>query len=502
MDYWTGDIVLQDDSRLKEITFSTPHLTAITPIPSSSLRFLSVVETSRIPLYLAAGPSFNVWTTSSDTEEWFSSILAREDAFDATASGDEACAWWTSARAQSPIGILVAVENGWQLDGHAKVTEILFYGTLAGNADAGLPSPPTSSQEQHSALSGSPELRVHALPLSSDLLVHPKSNGSRLSPPIDAEMSEGDGQFLSPLLPPSASSPGPEKRKKVNDMFDEATERRRKARRKGGEAVAAAASKIELPRPASAHRKSLSIDSKAGNTVESLRGHNTAQVSQAAGRPLSRSPSFSSDIRPLSRKGLLDGPGKRSTLSRVTSISAAPEEQTIESRNKEALSRVVMAGMRMHGLQQRKKQYKSRRSSVAPSADGNDGHADEVATEEAAKDEEYKLIYHQTFKGAALALRKHMATEPLHSQPDSLRDVVDRLLAIFCTDPLAEPVPTAAPIDPLSTPGSRKALLGADSAKSHKSLFDSIKHSHIASNGGESGVVNPPTVRKGNREVV
>ncbi|KAF2811689.1 uncharacterized protein BDZ99DRAFT_414186 [Mytilinidion resinicola] len=498
MDYWTGDIVLRDDSSLKEITFSTSHSTTITPIPSSSLRFLSVVETSRIPLYLAAGPSFDVWTTSTDTEEWFSSILAGEDAFDATASGDEACAWWTSARAQSAIGILVEVEKGWQLDGCAKITDILFYGTLAGSANAGLPTPPASSQEQHSVLSGAPELRVHALPLSSDLLVHRKSDVSRLSPPIDAEMGEGDGQFLSPLLPPS---PGPEKRKKVNDMFDKATERRRKARQKGGEAVAAAASKIELPRPASAYRKSLSIDSKAAITVETLRGNNTSQVSQAAGRPLSRSPSFSSDIRPLSRKGLLDGPSKRSTLSRVTSISAAPEEQTTESRNKEALSRVVMAGMRMHGLQQRKKTNKSRRSSVAPSADGNDGHADEVAAEEAVKDEEYKLIYHQTFKGAALALRKHMATQPLHSQPDSLRDVVDRLLAIFCTDPLAELVPTAEPVDPLSTPGNRRALLGVDSAKSHKSPFESIKHSGISSNGGEGGVVNSPSVRKGNREV-
>jgi hypothetical protein len=30
--------------------------------------------------------------------------------------------------------------------------------------------------------------------------------------------------------------------------------------------------------------------------------------------------------------------------------------------------------------------------------------SEEAAAEEAAKDEEYKLIYHQTYKGAALAL--------------------------------------------------------------------------------------------------
>jgi hypothetical protein len=223
-----------------------------------------------------------------------------------------------------------------------------------------------------------------------------------ISPPLGAtKLGEGDAQFLAPLLPPNASSPGSPKRKRFEDMVDEATARRKKARRKGGEAVAAAASKIDAPRPSSAHRKSLSIDSKAGNPIDTLRGNNVSQTSQVAGRPFSRSPSFSSDIRPLSRKGLLDGPGKRSTLSRVTSISATPEEQTIESRNKDALSRVVMAGMRMYGLQQRKKTNKFGRSSVAPLVDSND---DEVAADEAAKDEEYKLIYHQTFKGAALAL--------------------------------------------------------------------------------------------------
>lgn len=61
-----------------------------------------------------------------------------------------------------------------------------------------------------------------------------------------------------------------------------------------------------------------------------------------------------------------------------------------------------MAAMRMHGLQQRKKP-KSRRSSLAPGLE-QDQPAEEITAEEASKDEEYKLIYHQTYKGAALAL--------------------------------------------------------------------------------------------------
>lgn len=56
----------------------------------------------------------------------------------------------------------------------------------------------------------------------------------------------------------------------------------------------------------------------------------------------------------------------------------------------------------MYGLQQRKRS-KSRANSVAPGLEP-EHMSEEAAAEEAAKDDEYKLIYHQTYKGAALAL--------------------------------------------------------------------------------------------------
>jgi hypothetical protein len=57
----------------------------------------------------------------------------------------------------------------------------------------------------------------------------------------------------------------------------------------------------------------------------------------------------------------------------------------------------------MHGLQQRKK-TKSRRASVVSGLEESQPIGQDTAAEDAAKDEEYKLIYHQTYKGAALAL--------------------------------------------------------------------------------------------------
>jgi hypothetical protein len=74
----------------------------------------------------------------------------------------------------------------------------------------------------------------------------------------------------------------------------------------------------------------------------------------------------------------------------------------MESRNKDALSKVVMAAMRLHGLQQRKKSRLRRASTALDAGEFQQSNAEEDA-EEVARDEEYKLVYHQTYKGAAFA---------------------------------------------------------------------------------------------------
>jgi hypothetical protein len=132
----------------------------------------------------------------------------------------------------------------------------------------------------------------------------------------------------------------------------------------------------------------------------------------------------------MSRKGLLENPIKRSSLSRVTSLSTPAAEPTIESRNKEAISRLVMAGMRLYGLQQKKRPKSTR--------DGA-GETEASREEEERKDEEYKLVYHQIYRATVVAFRRHIQTEPLHQQPDSLHETVDKLLVLFCTDPLDRP---------------------------------------------------------------
>ncbi|KAF1961247.1 hypothetical protein CC80DRAFT_522750 [Byssothecium circinans] len=464
-DIWNGGICLPDGTTINDVGFASHNVPSAPIISTASLRFLSTVDTSRVPLYLAAGPSLDVWTSSEATEEWFASILSSAPT---TTAGDvTAQKWWAHARSQAPIGFLAKVKEGHIKATGLRITEILFYGTVTAHSNGAvvLPTPPSSSPEApqvEGEQEERPELKIHALPLSSDLLYQDALRGI---PPLSPALNGSDPHTdIPPQFLPSQHRPDttPVSPKRKRDLVEEAAAARKKAR-----LAAAAIAKEQESQRAYCHRKSVSTDAKALLFPES---RPSSAGSRPPSRPLSRSPSISSDARPLSRKGASESQTKRSTLSQVATVPVQPEEPTTESRNKEALSRVVMTAMRMHGFQQRKKS-KSRRGSVAPGID-QEQLSEETAAEEAAKDEEYKLVYHQTYKGAALALRKHITTKPLHSQPDRLRDVVEKLLAIFCTDPLTQPLQNEVSMDPLATPGKGDGLGVPRSTHSRTSPFD------------------------------
>lgn len=419
-----------------------------------------------------------MWTTEEATQAWFESILLSNPPPGKTTSHDVR-QWWDLARSQSPIGILVQVQRGEEEDVHRpRVTEILFYGTIAASSTSELPTPPSSSPYVDNAHGEVlPELRVHALPLSSDLL----------HTTVDIA-GDAEPHFLPPIHNSHVLLKSP---KRNRDLFEEATIQYKKARGRGGRAVSAAAARVSESQNVYTHRKSsLSIDTKASSYPDSRPPSASDHLSRPTSRRISRSPSISSDTRPLSRKGLPEAHARRSNLSQVATVPIQPEEPTTESRNKDALVKVVMAAMRMHGLQQRK-QNRSRRASAA-GAEESQQLSEEAAAEEAAKDDEYKLIYHQTYKGAALALvchtlpcphlrlktptnhvqRKHMSTVPLHATPDKMRDIVEKLLTLFLSDPLAEPEPVPVPVESVATPGDRSRIGLFGSAHGHASPFD------------------------------
>lgn len=279
-----------------------------------------------------------------------------------------------------------------------RITEILFYGTIAPSKASTLPTPPSTSLEnQDDSNDQLPELKVHAIPLSSDLL-YSSANTDVPQPALVSNTTDVEAQFL----PQRDTQLTPDSPKRKRDLFEEATLANKKARGKGGAGISAAAARTGESQASFSHRRSLSIDTKALPTSDSRPPSASGPLPRPASRQLSRSPSISSDIRPLSRKGTSDAHNKRSTLSQVDTVSLQPEEPTTETRNKEALSRVVMAAMRMHGLQQRNK-GRSRRTSAAHSVEDTQEPDAVTAAEEAAKDAEYKLMFHQIHKGAAFA---------------------------------------------------------------------------------------------------
>ena len=265
---------------------------------------------------------------------------------------------------------------------------MLFYGTVSGTGSTSLPTPPTSlssSPSTSQAESQVPELRVHALPLSSDFLLRSQVPG--FIPFSERQDGDKEGEvnvqweYLPSRFYGETSRPLSPKRKRERDIFEEAELARKRARRKGGEGVSAAAARLDTSGPPVLDRKYFAIDGNGNG-------------------------------RPGSRKGVpAQGHVKRPSLSngeKIPLAPAAPEEPTIESRNKEALTKVVMAAMRMHGLVQRKKAGNRagsmRRGSLgASTALKKDEEGEGLTKEDVANDEEFKQIYHQTFKGAVLA---------------------------------------------------------------------------------------------------
>ncbi|KAK5163624.1 uncharacterized protein LTR77_010573 [Saxophila tyrrhenica] len=395
----------------------------------ASLRFASVVETERIPLYLAIGPSCSVQTDDAALEDWISSVLW---------SHQDESAWWQTARPDSPLGILVSIEHGGNVQSKnsgPQVTEVLLYASRDTSAASEDDLPGTVGQLFEGGVATPQGTKLCALPLSSHLWHAVQA--AEPTPP--ASPGSADNGVDAVFLPHAVSAdeerinePPVRKRKSATQMLDDATERRRKARRKGGEGVAAAAAapKSEPSMPSLGHRRSVS--------------HSQALSLHA--NTLSRSPSVVSSRPPTAATAA----PQRSSLSNLADTTTSD----IETKNKELISRTVMAGMRLYGLSQKKSRRSLQSGQDSPAVD----NSFEDAEKERREAEEFKLIYHQVYRGACVAFRRSICMQDLQSTSGPARDVVDRLLTVFCTDPL---VCNESFVDSKAeklTPGGRKAF--------------------------------------------
>lgn len=144
--------------------------------------------------------------------------------------------------------------------------------------------------------------------------------------------------------------------------------------------------------------------------------------SASASRPASRASGGSGGvaIKREHRASTAGLPAATATTTTTTTTAASTPtspaevqvlEETVEARNKDSLSRMVMSGMKLYGLKR-----------------GGGGGG--VGSAEA---EEYKFVYHHTFKSAVFALRGVIGAEVLEGRV--LGEVVERLLGVFCVPP-------------------------------------------------------------------
>jgi hypothetical protein len=345
MDSWAGQLHLSEGRTVKDIHVYSPHKGRPQPIPhNATLAFVSVVELCLVPLHLVAGPSCVLWTGNSDTEAWFRDQLLREP--NAPESGLES---WFDVSNQSYAGILASVESEQVSLNMPPITDILFFAMAE----------PSSSEDP-----GDRCLQVRAVPLAYRL-----QNLPSMPVALATQNISIDNGYPNPQKTPSL------------DIFEAATEIRRRSKGRGGIEVAAAAAGLSQARLLVGHKKSKGAQSQSANTPIFREAPQISTKQKASGliENIDRHQFLARSSGLTETKQAADQP----TLP--ASSSQSKDLASLEHQNKDAISRLVMAGMRLHGYQPRQKKVKLAESAT-------------VEETQSFSSDEHKLVYHQTYK--------------------------------------------------------------------------------------------------------
>ncbi len=410
----------------------------------TSLSFLAIVETASVPLYLAAGPSLDVWTDDESTEKWLHECLFGGLKNDHTYQSIP----WRD-------GILLGVHRCDDIEEGSTpaITEILLYAASASSTPQDVHAPPTprassSRGPDGQELETSLDIRIYALPLSPRIYETLEQAPSALQ--VDPDSPDQDFHYLPS---PTEALPHHEyednisegfstaKRPKIESLFEDARQKRRLHKKCGGEGMAKAMAAMD-------HRMSLpAVSSSSSDLPPDILDPNQPKKNKVptARSRLSRASTTgcinlqplrdSSDSRPQTSHCPTSSKSPQSSLHRAGSIlppsldarsSEIPEDSNnaIEQQNKTSLSRIIMAGMRMYGFQQTCKKSMSALD-IQSQLSGNTGAAP-------AEQDEYKAIYYQTFKAAAFTFRNCWTVRSVSQEV--MRDTVDVFLARFCGD--------------------------------------------------------------------
>ncbi|KAJ5902445.1 hypothetical protein N7495_002973 [Penicillium taxi] len=461
MDVWSGSIVLDGDRPLEGFRLIDPSSRWPCDISKSAkLHLRSFVNPSLIPLHARAGPGLELHIINARTSQWLQRkltgcVLPREDDFDLHQS------------LPCPVGLLVSIEDSPIKKTSMATSDLLVYGVLSGTTSCTRPpTPPHSSPSKtDSQATTSPnkphELRIYAAPLSTSLLAQAHTFPS---PP-----SSSDGGHVSTQAEflPQISSLSP-KRKRVATLFEIAAQHHRRVRQRGGEAV----SQIMAPsRPQSSSQNFQSLrvkrepeDEPPGFTpFERITAHRSRSVSIGANLcSLSTGRSMRAGVTDLQKRASVSNlsldtdPHRIQQLQSSVLLSTSSEPklpsmsnllpktpESIISENKNVITRTILTCMRLYGFHRSNMRCTASKHAIDPSLTPHSTpippDVDSQAQETYTDDDEFKDLYHITYKAAAFALRRYLKSSsvgagsiPVLLQKEKAMTCIDDLLRIFC----------------------------------------------------------------------
>ena len=333
-----------------------------------------------------------------------------------------------------------------------------------------LPTPPESSSSSPAAVghrkssssfaTAKKELKIYATPLSDSLVtkaVNLPLPSSQTTPDHHVRTTNptnADAEFVTLL--PDVHSPSP-KRKRVTTLFEVAEQHHRGIRRKGGEAVSQVMSKsrpqvqtqqhsVQVPIKQEEPEESTGLSSIleeeriAASSSSSFRGSQRrvsslgpnsrpgSSYGLASRASASASASFAKDGSGIGFEGGSmrrndDAYGK--TSSSLSSSNLHGDAETVITGNKNLITRTILTCMRLYGY--------TRTSSTSSKSTNKNGNGNVTSTtyretpgiEEGdstpapgpggtgtTEDEEFKAMYHATYRAATFALRKYLKELP------------------------------------------------------------------------------------------
>ncbi|RPB00152.1 hypothetical protein L873DRAFT_1789112 [Choiromyces venosus 120613-1] len=412
MDIWTGSITLDSTTPpLEDLRLSTPststapssvtsHLTK--SLSSSTLSLISLIDPTRIPLFLAAGPSLELTTTSPTTELYFRQLFLSKLPLSTSSSCAE----------QSRVALLVSVTNPSEhTPGDWQITELAIYGAISQLPvpKVDVATPPHSSaplEDQSSVLTATTPttsnlrtiVTVHALPLSSNHAFPtflPKIKQEKTFT-IREDPAAAAAAFIAPN-PQDVINPPTSSKKRGADVIDSIVEKRKRAKARQQSAPAPpppltllgsrALNRIPSLEPRSAGIKNERSPSPTGLKLRRSSGGGTPGVVLGPISVFKREGTESRPSTAVKREGSDCFGSGGATVKR--------EVSDIETRNRDILAKVVVARMKACGIRDYRSKSIMPTTPITPVADENG---------EKREKEEYKNIYHHTVKAAVFAL--------------------------------------------------------------------------------------------------